>query len=227
MRMRNAMSLAGGLALATVASAGIDLGTVFFTYDDPNGPPRELMYTAGNANQQGHISYFSATPFDLVVDASEPGWGVVTYAATISMDVTVGQATQMGNVFFAPVSGGFNVTVGGDTVLTGVLNNGAFLTFGTTGNLSANTATASVTMSVSGDLLAQFGGNQIQPDFNVSWSLSDYLPSSPSINQFGYLTSFMANTAFVGSANVVRVPTPGSAALLGIAGLISLPRRRS
>jgi hypothetical protein len=226
MRLKTAMSFAGGLVLASAASAGIDLGSVFFTYDDPNGPPRELMYTAGNAVSMGHISYSSATPFELVVDASDAGWGVVTYAANITMDVDVGQATQAGAVFMAPVFGTFIVNVGGEDVLTGTINNGAFLTFGTTGNLSANTATVSLTMSVAGGLLAQFDGNQIQPDFNVSWSLSDYLPSAPSLNAFGYLTSFVANTAFVGSAQVQRIPTPGSAALLAVAGLISLPRRR-
>lgn len=227
MNRKLGLVLGAGLLASASASAGLMTGSVYFTYDDPEGPPRELTYTAGDSNGDGTITYSSATPFDLVVDASDPGWGVVTYAATISMDVTVGQATLFNGVYMAPTSGTFTVTVGGDDVLLGTISDGAFLIFGTTGNLAANSATGTVSMQAAGGLLAQFGGNQIEPMFNVSWSLSDFLPGGPTLNNDGYLTSFTANTAFVGSAQVRNVPSPGSAALLAIAGLISVPRRRS
>ncbi len=227
MNRKLAVVAGAGLLAASAASAGIMTGSVYFTYDDPEGPPRELTYTAGDANGPGTISYSSAVPFDLVVDASDPGWGVVTYEAFITMDVSVGQASSIAGVWYAPVSGGFNVTVAGDTVLTGTIQNGAFLTFGTTGNLAANSSTASLSMSVAGGLLAQLGGNQIEPMFNASWSLADFIPGAPTLNSDGYLTSFTANTSFVGSAQVRSVPSPGSAALLVVAGLVSVPRRRS
>ncbi len=223
--MKWAASLIMALSSSAAAVAGLS-GTVFFTYDDPEGTPREFMYTAGNANNDGTITFNTSSQLDLVVDAQEPGFGVVTYVVTLSLDMTVGQATLVSpGVWQAPVDGSFAFNDGVDDILTGTVMDGAFLTFGTTGNVNASSSTLSLMMTASGQLLAQFGGAQLSEAFDASWSLADFLPGAPSVNSSGYLQSFVANSAFVGSAFIV--PAPGGAALLGLAGLVALPRRRS
>lgn len=223
-----ALIVGAGLLAASTASAGIITAPVYFTYDDPAGQPLELTYTAGGGGNDGSISFSSPNPIDLVVDASAGGWGVTTYSVSLTLDLTVGTASGFGGVFFAPISGTFAFNDGVDDILTGVIDDGAFLTFGTTSSLQANSGNGTLSMSAAGALLAQFGPNfnQLQPMFNVSWALSD-ISGVPSLNNDGYLTSFNANTAFVGSAEVRPIPSPGSAALLAIAGLVSVPRRRS
>jgi hypothetical protein len=213
------------VALIGPAAVAGPFGTVFFTYDDPNGPPREFMYSEGDANSEGTITFNTNPTIDLVVDATETGQGIQEYQVHLSMNLTVGQATLvMGNAWQAPVSGSFAFNDGNDDVLSGDIMDGAFLTFGTTGNVSAGTATFSLVMMVSGAIADQLGGATLTAAFDASWSLSDFLPGSPTINPSGYLRSFVANTAFVGSAQII--PTPGASALLGIAGLLVVPRRR-
>ena len=228
MSKKLALGALAGLVAMAGASAGLMTETVYFTYDDPSGEPLELSYTAGTGAGDGSITFTSPTAIDLVVDATAAGWGVATYSVSLTMNLTVGTASSFGGVFFAPISGTFAFNDGVDDVLFGDITDGAFLTFGTTSSLQANTAQASLSMAVGGAVLAQFGmdPNQLQPMFNVSWALSD-ISSAPTINGDGYLSSFDANTAFVGSAQILPIPSPGSAALLAIAGLISVPRRRS
>lgn len=214
-------------SMAGLAVAGAANATVYFTYDDPFGPAKELQYTEGNAMMDGHISYSSAVPFQFVVDGTDEGLGTTTIDAAIIMDVDVGTATPgAGGSFSASVTGTFEVRDfnTNELLLDGVITNGAVLTFSSTGGLLATSTNNSLTMSAHGSLLAFLGGLQLEPQMDVAWSLSDISPTVVGTNAWGYFESFNANTAFVGNAE--RVPSPGAASLLAAAGLVTLPRRR-
>lgn len=214
-----ALGAVAGLAAATAANA-----TVYFTFDDPS-TPRELTYTAGNAGGDGSLTYSAATNVDLVVDASEDGFGIQTYSALLTMNLTVGAAGIGG----APILGTFAFSVGGNDILVGTVNagGGTMSGFGGVGGLWFTDALSSgaFTWEAFNDLTTQIGGGVLASTFNGSFALSNITPFFGGVNADGYFNSFTANVAFVGDA-VWAIPSPGSAALFSIAGLIVARRRR-
>lgn len=214
----NALILAGAAGAALAAGAN---ATVYFTFDDPS-TAREMTYTAGGGGSDGHVTYSGATTVDLVVDGSEHGWGIVEYAATLTMDIDVGTAIGAGTVWTALTAGTFTFSFGGFDILSGVFDGGVLGTFGTSGAMLGSSTNGTLVMSVGGDVLTQFEGTQILPVFDAGFSLANITPA-PAVNVDGYLRSFTANVAFVGNA---EVPTPGAGLLLSAATLIVMPRRK-
>lgn len=214
-----ALAALAGAAATTAANA-----TVYFTFDDPS-TAKELTYTAGNAGGDGSLTYSGATTVDLVVDASEDGFGIITYAATLTMNLTVGAAGIGG----APLLGSFSFSVGGDDILVGTVNagGGSMSGFGGVGGLWFTDAISSGAFAweAFGDLSTQIGGGVLASTYNASFALSNITPFFGGVNSDGYFNSFTANVAFVGDA-IWAVPSPGSAALFSIAGLVVARRRR-
>lgn len=217
-------------ALASCAgllAGGVSNASVFFTFQDP-GTPREVTYTQGSGGNPGTITYTSGNAVFLEVNGSQEGIGVVTYATSLAMNLSVGTATAVGSFFQAPVSGTFVFTDmgSGQTLLTGNVSIGAVLTFLSTGSIVATSSNSSLTMTAGPALLPQLGLNgftSIVPQFDAAFSLSSLSPLPVVLTPDGYIPSFQANAAFVGNA---EVPTPGSAALAGVAAMFLVPRRR-
>ncbi|MGD9692269.1 MAG: hypothetical protein AB7G17_12605 [Phycisphaerales bacterium] len=217
---------------ALAASAGLLAGgasnaSVFFTFQDP-GTPREVTYTQGSGGNPGTITYTSGNAVFLEVDGTQEGIGVQTYATTLAMNLTVGTASAAGAFLQAPVSGTFVFTDMGSgmTLLSGSITTGAVLTFLSTGSIVATSSNGSLVMTAGAAMLPQLnlnGFGAIVPQFDASFSLSSLSPLPLVLTPDGYIPSFTANAAFVGNA---EVPTPGSAALAGIAAMFLAPRRR-
>lgn len=227
------------LAMATLAGAVATTGAnaaVYFTFDDPS-TPLELSYVAGSGGGNGSVSYSGAARVDLVVDGTEEGWGVITYSARLTMDLAVG-ASAFPPLPFAEVSGSFTFAIddgfgGFEDILVGSTVNspGLMTAGGFAGSMSfSNTGTegdGAFDWTAMNSLAAFFAGNPLFGAQSASFSLAGITPGVFGLNNEGYIPSFNANAAFVGAAEVNQVPTPGSAALLAIAGLLSVPRRRS
>lgn len=212
--------------IAVAGLAAASQGTIYFTFDDPT-TALEVTYTEGVGLNPGNLSYNTTPIVDLVVDGSEHGLGIVTYTTNLAMDIDVGAGTGFGGFFSAPVSGVFTFSVGGLELLRGDIAEGAVLTFGTTGSLVATSSTFSLTLTASNALLAQLalgGFTGLAAQFDSSFSLSNLTPRPLGLNTDGFITSFNANAAFVGNADVI--PSPGSAVLAGAAALCLLPGRR-
>lgn len=197
-------------------------GPVYFSYADP-GTGREFVYTEGDATHLGRIQFNSANPVQLMVDGGAAGFGTVTYPTALSINLRVHEVVMNGSAMQAAVEGTFRFNDGVSDILIGEMMAGSLLTIGSTGSLTANSALGSLSLTAGGSLLAQLGGNQFEPSFGVSFSLSALIPSPMGINGFNYIESFSANSAFSGSADI---PAPGAAALAGLAGLLGLRRRR-
>ncbi len=228
-----AMAMLAGAVAATSANAA-----VYFTFDDPS-TPLELSYVAGSGGGSGSVSYSGAARVDLVVDGTEEGWGVITYSARLTMDLAVG-ASLFPPLPFADVTGSFTFAIddgfgGFEDILVGSMMNTGL----TPHDLTASGFAGSMSFSNAGiegeafdwtamnSLAAFFAGNPLFGAQSASFSLAGITPGVFGVNAEGYIPSFNANAAFVGAAEVNQVPTPGSVALLAIAGLLGVPRRRS
>lgn len=223
-------------ALAGVMAASAN-AAVYFTFDDPS-TPLELSYVAGSGGGNGSISYSSAARVDLVVDGSEEGWGITTYSARLTMNLSV-TASPMAPFPFGSVFGTFTFAIddglgGFEDILVGTA------LAGMPGLMSAGGFAGAITFSNTGfegdggfdwtalnSLSNFFNGNSLFGAQSASFSLAAINPGVFALNNEGYIPSFSANAAFVGAAEVNPIPTPGTAALLGAAGLLGLGRRRS
>lgn len=226
-------------ALAGVVATSAANAAVYFTFDDPT-TPLEFSYVAGSGGGSGSVSYSGAARVDLVVDGTEEGWGVITYSARLTMDLAVG-ASLFPPLPFADVTGSFTFAIddgfgGFEDILVGsIMNTGL-----TPHDLTASGFAGSMSFSNTGfegdgafdwtamnSLAAFFAGNPLFGAQSASFSLAGITPGVFGLNAEGYIPSFNANAAFVGAAEVNPIPTPGSAALLAVAALLGVPRRRS
>ena len=232
-RRAMAASLAAfaGLAVSTAASAAVT-----FTFQDPSNA-REFEYSAGDDQSDGQISYNSpmeSSLLELTVDASDHGLAPITYQATLEIDLSVGQATDIGVGAIADVSGTFqflDMSRGVPSlILSGVITDGQFFVIGTTGAQVSSSDENSLVLSA-GPVLQDYldmAGLTLAEQMDSSFSLSSTrldggMLGSPGINEYGYIESFTSNAAYVGSANVV--PSPPAAMTLA-AFAIAAPRRR-
>ncbi|TVQ59444.1 MAG: hypothetical protein EA379_10845 [Phycisphaerales bacterium] len=227
MHIRHAITafIASG-ALLQAASA-----SVFFTFQDPS-TPLEFHYTAGDGVNMGTITYDPAAVVSLKVDGTQDGFGVFSVDTRLVMDFTVGTASGVGGVFSAPTSGTFRFEViggayDGTDILSGTMQEGALVSFVTAGALISTSSNGTLTLEAGQmllDAMATVNLTELVPQFDASFSLADISPGVFGLNQFGYMTSFNANAAFVG--NAVAIPSPGSAALGAIAIMLCMPQRR-
>lgn len=224
------MSRALGAALAVGGLCASTQAAVFFTFEDPGSGP-EITYTEGTDNNSdpGVLSYTGAQ-VNLIVDGNEEGLGTINYSASLEMEILIGAVEgEINNILSAPILGGtFTFTNrtegdnGGDVILSGSMTNGGLLTLNTVGALIATSTTAGLTMDEGPVLAAFLGGLELAPTFDISFTLTNISPGTTK-NQENFITSFTANSAFTGNANVI--PTPGTA-LLASASFSLLATRR-
>lgn len=222
--MRAAHALIAFTAAAALTHAAS--ATVYFTFHDPS-TPRELEYIAGDAFNSGSITYDVTKFVNLIVDGSEHGMGVVTYSSTLVLDLSVSTASGAFGVFTSFIGGTFRFVHNGEDILTGYIDDGALITFATSGAMIATSSNGSLDLVAGGALLAALNAvslTELVPQFDASFSLADINPGVLALNQFGYMPSFRANVAFVGNAEVI--PSPGSTALGAIAAAFCVPGRR-
>lgn len=221
-----------GLIAAPAASA-----SVTFTFEDPSGA-REFQYDEGDIQNPCTIGYDSPQSggvLRLTVDASEHGLAPVTFDAILEIDLTVGSATDLGFGSIAGVSGVFRFLEIGrglpNLIFEGVITNGAFVVIGSTGAQVSSSDEGSLTLTA-GPALQEYldlGGLTIAGQMDSAFSLSSIrlaggIEGVPGINEFGYIESFNANTAYVGSAGII--PSPPAAITLAALAFITRRQRR-
>ena len=222
--MRKMHALAAMIAMGALAQTS--LATVYFTFQDPT-TPLEFRYVEGDAVNNGTITYDPSAVVELKVDGSEHGFGVHTFNTTLVLDLEVTTATGNFGVFTAFVLGTFRFIHNGEDILTGTVDDAALVTFATAGAMISTSTNNSLDLVAGGALsalLATVNLTDLVPQYDASFSLANITPGVFALNQFGYLTSFDANAAFVGNAEVI--PSPGSAALGAIAVMFCMPQRR-
>lgn len=226
--MRNIHTIAATAALLAAASAN---ASIQFSFADP-GNGRQLTNTAGALTST--LTYDTNEAITFIVGLDSIGGSTVAFSdARLEMNITVGQATNLGGgVYRAAISGGFRVyRQGGGDILTGSAANGNFLTFtsagslGTTSNLTLNyTAGAELT-----SLLTAIDPSYVlAPVYDAVFTITDIAVRGGGAlidPQTGVYNTFQANTSYSGTANVI--PTPGSFAMAGLGlGLVAGRRRR-
>lgn len=219
--------LAIGATCAMSASAS---AAISFTFEDP-GPPRELMHTASGGPADGQITYSSANPVNLVVDGTAEGFGVVTFASTLTMNISVGMESVVSGVpgaRSAPISGTFTFSTFGtaQALLTGTFMNASLIAFPQAGALISTSGDSGLIYTASGPLLTLIQGSGfsgLAAPFDASFTLTDITPNV-TFDQFNHFTSFTANAAFTGTANLI--PSPSTIAMVSGMGLLGLRRRR-
>ncbi|HVZ93425.1 MAG TPA: hypothetical protein VG797_02840 [Phycisphaerales bacterium] len=230
-----ALAATAGIA----ATAGSTNAAIYFTFDDPSAA-LEVQYVAptGPADT-GDLTYNTSIPVDFVVDATDEGaLDAVTFQAIFSTATTVGAVTQVGaSTYTAPISGQFEFRRADNNqlILSGMYNGATMFITSIVGSLLADGTVDGGSLFYSpGPALtsALAGVGYALPGFNLAqamdavWTLTAI--TRVQLIQFGgegprFLDSFNANAAFTGT---VRVPTPGSIALVGLAGLSLAGRRK-
>lgn len=221
--------LAGGvLAMASVANASIA-----FSFADPV-PGRQVSNVQNGAGPGlGLLTYDTSANIVLLVDDNEfGGFGSLSFnTARLEVTLTLGAAVTLGGVTLAPVSGTFTIydfTGGVRTdILTGSSQNGAFVRV--TGTNAIQFSTADGFSYAAGPALAALllpSGRSLAPAQEAVFTLTDIatVGGGNFIGPGGVFRSFNANASFSGTSETV--PTPGAAALAGLAGLVALRRRR-
>ncbi len=222
------MSRALGAALALGGLCASTQAAVYFTFDDP-GPGPEITYTEGTDNNSdpGVLVFNNSAQLDFIVDGTDEGLGTMTYTATLDMEIMIGAVQgTVGGILSAPILGGsfaFSEVGSGDDILTGSLSNGGLLTLNTVGALIATSTTAGLVMNEGPALAAFLGGLTLTPNFDISFTLTNISPGTTK-NADDFITSFVANSAFTGNANVI--PSSGPVALAALSMTLLGARRR-
>ncbi len=226
--------LAAG-ALAVVASAGAAHAGLMLTFADPTAVS-EFVYTAGGAKSDGSIVYqpLKSPPVLLRIDGSDHGMPIINRSVTVFLQLSVGTATKILPGFgYAPTTGSlqFIDNMTSQIIISGAVNNGRLIWSGSTGAELGNSDEGSLFWTQGAFLTTYFMGSGLSLNGlgGFSFALDDILPSGRSgspvltINQFGYVESFVSDAAFVASAHVA--PSPGPL-VLGALGLTLAARRR-
>lgn len=225
-------SLKIAAATAVFALAGAAQADLAFSFADPGLGIRPVTNVAnGGGPGVGLITYNMAVPISFIVDgSSEPNSFQSTFSnARLELNLAIGSATTFGGVTTANVSGYFIVTdaVSNQVILRGDSQSGSFVRIGGTNSIlfSDQTGFAYTFGSALTSLLAP-GRTPANPQEAV-FTLTNILVAGggPLIGAGGEINSFSANSSFTG--NTAVVPTPGSLALAGLAGLVVARRRRA
>ena len=220
-------TIAGLACAAGVASAQ---GAISFTFADPSSS-LEVTHTAGAAPDgfSGLLTYNSQQPITFVVLSDEAGYTGETYTdATLTLNVVVGPAFGFGGLAVAElgaVSFEFR-DMNGELLLTGASDGGGLSVIGgTSGGWTTNSTDegGGLVMEAHGDLLADLQAaslGQLIAAFDAAFTLTNITPAATISDDF--FTSFQANSAFTGTANV---PTPGAIVLMSLAGGLFASRR--
>ncbi|MGQ0626755.1 MAG: MYXO-CTERM sorting domain-containing protein [Phycisphaerales bacterium] len=228
--VRQLALVAGGvLALASAANASIA-----FSFADPVPGRQVSNLQNGSGAGLGLLTYDTSAPIVFLVDDSDVGGSGATSFnnARLEVNLTLGAAITMGGVTLAPVSGDFTIYDFTGNVRTDILRgqsmSGAFVRV--TGTNAIQFSTADGFSYTAGPALQAFLGalRTLVADQEAVFTLTDIatVGGGSFIGPGGVFRSFNANASFSGTSNVEVVPTPGAAALAGLAGLVALRRRR-
>jgi hypothetical protein len=194
---------------------------VFFGFAPPsNGFEREVFYSAGDENGVGSLTFTNTETVQLTVDGSTFGRGIVTYTASLVMNLGVGQVGAPG----APLTGTSSFFIGGVESLVGTVGPGGGVMFGFVGTgalLFSNEQGQDFRWEYGGALVPQLFGIDFNADANAAFALSYTFEHTT--NEHGYYNSFSANAAFVGDAEWI-VPGPSPVFVLALSAFIQSRR---
>lgn len=236
MRIGTTLAASAGLALA----AGSANAAIFFTFDDPSAALEVSYQQPTGPADTGDLTYSATIPVDLVADATEEGAAApVTFQAYYSTATTVGAVTQVGpGAYIAPVSGAFSFRRADNDqlILSGSYSGATLFITSQAGSLLADGEVegGSLVYTEGPALTAGLGGvGYVLPGFDLDqpadavWTLTSITGINLISFQRGgprFLGNFNANAAYTGTVRVV--PTPGTVALAGMAGVAVLGGRR-
>lgn len=212
-------------AAAAFALAGAANADLAFSFADPGLGIRPVT------NSGGVLMYNMAVPISFIVDGStEPAPFQQTFTnAVLELRLSLGTTTTAGGITTASVSGFFQITTAplGPVILRGDAQGGAFVRVGGTNSILFSDQTGfSYTFGPALQALLAPGRVPASPqeavftltNIVVAGGLPLIDPVSKNLNDFSANSSFTGNTAVI--------PTPGSMALAGLAGLLVARRRR-
>lgn len=226
---------AAALAVAVGMPCTAAQAAIFFTFQDPS-PDRELTVQE-NPDNSLSFSYSMTQLVSLSVTASDGELANTTFSQTrltMNVDTSTTPVVDQPNLLVAELSGTFTFEdVSGmspATILTGTFDEAIATlliadlmgTIEASGSAAGDTAVGSLQLTA-GDALTDLfvddslvlGGRQ-----TASFALSELSGMEDGDDLF----TLMGSAAFTGSSQVI--PSPGSASLLGLAGLVALRRRR-
>lgn len=229
-----------GVGFACGALCAASSATVSFTFDDPGAGP-EFLYTAGTdqLTQPGHLSFVGGT-LDLIIDASEEGLGVHAFQAALVLEVEIGAVqSQVGDLLISSIIGGAfefreipqagTEGIPGNVILAGSLSTGGVATFTTSGAVISTSTTGGLVLSEGPVLAPILAGASLAPTFDVSFTLTNirnlFGQPGATLTPDGFISSFTANSAFTGNAELATIPTPGATVLLLCGACLALVRR--
>jgi uncharacterized protein (TIGR03382 family) len=221
------LAAAGSIAQATVMT---------FSFADP-APGKQLRHTSnGPAPGSGALTYdMSATTgvIRFIVGSNNGSIPTTVFAnARMEMNIDVGLATPIPGGFMAPLMGSFRIFNADSSldILTGTFGQGGgtAVIFGASGAVITNSIAPNDLVYTAGPELQALipSGLFLAPLFDAVFTITDItqIGPGPFVSTSGEIASFDANASFSGTAELI--PTPGTLALLGLAGLTGLRRRR-
>ncbi len=252
--MRSSVTrIAFGVVVAALSGASANAGlldnNIYLAFSDPFGQ-REFTYTAPVAyGNNGLLTYNNAISLNLNFDLSDFGLLPLIITSKLTMNqAQVGPVTPgaQPNEFLANASGAFSFRRAADDV---VLLQGTFIDaslsmlrtsggFSSNGIVNAGLFNLTFTPALIAELLAAglaFPGLDETRIGDANWTLTSVLPQVNIITLFPpdnggnggplqYFNNFNANSSF--SATIPVLPTPGTAGLAVIAGLVMVGGHR-
>ena len=220
----------GTLVLAMLAGCSMAQGSIAFSFADP-GPGHQFTNQANGGGQGiGLLSYNSNQAISLIIDGATESAVTMNNARLEVNNMMLGAAQTNNGVTTAPVSGSFtffDFTGGVRTnILTAQVPTGSFVRIGNTNALLFSSSTGLVyTPGPALTALLESGTTLGNPQEAV-FTLTDVTVAggAPLIGANGVFNSFTANSSY--SGNTGTVPTPGSVAILMLAGGALSRRRR-
>jgi MYXO-CTERM domain-containing protein len=226
------LSLLASVALAGIANAGLA-----FSFSDPV-PGRQLTNVQGNQYGlgTGHMSYDQFATLALFVDGSSEAnpFTHMFSNARMEMSMAIYTGSTVGGVFSAATQGFFRIydATTGEDIVRGDATSGAFLRVAGTSSLllssdSGFTYTFGAALQAALASSGNAGQLPVDPQEAV-FTITDAITSTGStsiIGAGGAVKSFTANASYSGNVETAAVPAPGTAALVGLAGLVTRRRR--
>ena len=214
--------------LAGLATTAANADTLQFSFADPQ-PGRQL------SNSGGLMTYDQNSTFQFLANLSAAGlssnqtWN----NAAMEMSLTLGAPVAIPGGYVAPVSGFFEVYDNTGSVRTNILrgtaSDGAYVRVSNTNTMLFSDPGLVYTAGAALNGLLPIGQsfdltNPQEASFTITDIQSD-LGGNP-ING-GSFIGFTANASYSGNTEFRIVPTPGTAMLAGLGGLLTARRRRA
>ncbi|MBM4109649.1 MAG: hypothetical protein FJ255_12720 [Phycisphaerae bacterium] len=225
------------IAAGLLAAAGsVANAAVTFSFADP-APGKQLRHTSnGGAPGSGTLSYDQSNTTGVIrfiVGSNDGSIPTTVFSnARMEMSIDMGTAIPIAGGFMAPLMGTFRIYDFSSAldILTGTFGQGGgtAVVFGASGALITNSIAPNALVYTAGPALQALlpTGLVLAPLFDAVFTITDIaqIGGGPFVNTAGEVASFDANASFSGTSELI--PTPGTLALLGAAGLVGIRRRR-